>query len=155
MNSDSPIPIGAIKVPLCFSAASMKIVKTSCAVRNISMKRPRTTEVPADRFVRTRSGPGKRAETTAAAAMPPRICDITTNTPRTQGTAPMRHMPNDTCQSFSLWRGCCVQRTGGTTYRGIEQASTNPKENPGVHCEREAKGQGYIKQLGCVGNLSR
>lgn len=31
------MPMGAMKVPLCFSAASMKIVKTSSAVRNISM----------------------------------------------------------------------------------------------------------------------
>ena len=37
MNKDKPIPIGARKVPLCFSAASMKMVKTSMAVVNISM----------------------------------------------------------------------------------------------------------------------
>jgi hypothetical protein len=31
------MPIGAKNVPLCFSAASKKIVITSCDVRNISM----------------------------------------------------------------------------------------------------------------------
>jgi hypothetical protein len=31
----SPIPTGAMKVPSCFSVASMKIVKTNCAVKNI------------------------------------------------------------------------------------------------------------------------
>ena len=34
------MPIGAMKVPLCFSAANMKIAKTNSAVRNISIKRP-------------------------------------------------------------------------------------------------------------------
>ena len=29
INNDSPIPTGARYVPLCFSAASIKIVKTS------------------------------------------------------------------------------------------------------------------------------
>ena len=29
MNNDKPMPTGAIKVALCFSAASMKMVKTS------------------------------------------------------------------------------------------------------------------------------
>ena len=72
MKSDNPIPIGAIKVPLCFSAASMKIVKTSSAVKNISMNRPWTIEVPPPRFVRTVRGPGKRAEQMAAAVIPPR-----------------------------------------------------------------------------------
>lgn len=41
------------------------------------------------------------------------------------------------------------------TYCGIEEASTNPKEHPGIDCQREAKGQGYIQQLRCVWDLSR
>lgn len=36
-NRARPMPSGAMKVPLCFSAASMKMVSTSSAVRNISM----------------------------------------------------------------------------------------------------------------------
>ena len=36
-NRDKPIPIGARKLPLCFSTARMRMVKTSSAVRNISM----------------------------------------------------------------------------------------------------------------------
>lgn len=73
MNRARPIPIGAINVPLCFSAASMKIVKTNSAVRNISIKRPRTIDVPPPKLVVKVMGPGKRAETIAAAAMPPII----------------------------------------------------------------------------------
>lgn len=37
MKSERPIPTGARNVPLCFSAASRKMVITSCAVKNISM----------------------------------------------------------------------------------------------------------------------
>jgi hypothetical protein len=47
------MPIGAMKVARCFSAASMKMVKTSSAVKNISMKRPRATFVSADNVVAT------------------------------------------------------------------------------------------------------
>lgn len=66
------MPTGAMNVPLCFSAASMKIVKTSSAVRNISMNRPWAMEVPPLRLVRTVNGPGKSAEHMAAAVIPPR-----------------------------------------------------------------------------------
>jgi hypothetical protein len=69
-NKASPMPIGAIKVALCFSAASKRIanmslvksayipwyqVVTDNAVRNISMKRPWATVVPPPKVVRTLS----------------------------------------------------------------------------------------------------
>lgn len=73
INRARPIPIGAMKVPLCFSAASIKIVKTNSAVRNISMKRPRVIDVPPAKAVPDVTGPGNRAETRAAAVIPPRI----------------------------------------------------------------------------------
>lgn len=91
------MPMGAMNVPLCFSAANMKIVKTSWAVRNISMKRPCVIDVPPDRLVRTVSGPGKRAEQIAAAVIPPRICETARRSPRKYGRAPTRHMPSVTC----------------------------------------------------------
>lgn len=37
MNRESPIPMGAKNVPLCFSAARRKMVMTSWDVKNISM----------------------------------------------------------------------------------------------------------------------
>lgn len=40
MNRESPIPTGATKVALLFSAASIKMVKTNIVVKNISMKTP-------------------------------------------------------------------------------------------------------------------
>jgi hypothetical protein len=101
MNKLKPMPIGARNVPLCFSAASMKIVKTSCAVRNISMKRPRVTDVPGTSVVRTSMGPGNRAETRPADAMPPMIWAMKTTKPRNQPTAPMRHMPKVTWECVS------------------------------------------------------
>ena len=63
---------GAMNVALCFSAASMKMVRMSRKVRNISMNRPRTTEVPGLNVVRTESGPGNKHDTIAAATMPAR-----------------------------------------------------------------------------------
>jgi hypothetical protein len=39
------MPIGAMNVARCFSAASIKMVKTSSIVKNISMKSPRATFV--------------------------------------------------------------------------------------------------------------
>ena len=40
MKRLNPIPTGAMKLPWCFSAASMNIVKTSCAVRISSIITP-------------------------------------------------------------------------------------------------------------------
>jgi len=96
MKRERPMPTGARKVPLCFSAASMKMQKTSSAVKNISMNSPCTMLEPPPRVVDTFSGPGKSAETTAAEAIEPKICDINTRPPRVQLTAPIRHMPRVT-----------------------------------------------------------
>jgi hypothetical protein len=81
--------MGARKVDLCFSAASMKIQKMSWAVRNISMNTPRVIEVPAPRLVRTERGPGKVAETIPAAAMAPHSCAAMRRAALSQGTAPI------------------------------------------------------------------
>lgn len=90
------MPTGARNVLLCFSAASMKMVKTSMAVKNISMKRPRTTDVSLS-VVRTFIEFGKRAETMPEAAMAPTICVMKIRLPRIQPMAPIRHMPKVTC----------------------------------------------------------
>ena len=57
MKSERPMPMGAMYVALCFSAANMKMVKTSCAVRNISMKTPCTAFVPPPSDVRITKAP--------------------------------------------------------------------------------------------------
>jgi hypothetical protein len=67
------MPIGAMGVALCFSAASINTTKTSCIVRNISIKRPWTIDVSLLRVVVAKIGPGERPETTPAAAIAPRI----------------------------------------------------------------------------------
>jgi len=71
-------------------------VKTSWIVRNISMKRPCTIDVPAPRETSTTRGPGKRAETIPADAMPPRSWHGKMRRPLLRGTAPMRTSPSVT-----------------------------------------------------------
>jgi hypothetical protein len=86
----------AQKLPLCFSAANMKMVKISSAVSIISMNSPCTTVVPPPKLVCTANGPGNIQLTRAAAVNPPKICTIKSRKPRSHGSAPIRHMPNVT-----------------------------------------------------------
>lgn len=90
------LPTGAMKVPLCFSAASMKMVKTSWAVKNISMNKPCATVVPPPSVVCTFSLPGNMQLTSAAAVKPPKICATNSSAPLIHGSAPIRHMPKVT-----------------------------------------------------------
>ena len=101
MNSAMPTPTGATKVALLFSTASMKIAKTSSAVRNISMKTPRAMDVPPPSPVCTAMGPGKRPETTAEAAMAPSIWAMKMMRPRSQGRASIKQSPSVTCGKVS------------------------------------------------------
>lgn len=101
-NNAHPIPTGAIKVPLCFSAASMKIVNTSRNVKNISRKRPLAMDVPPPSVVFTFIGPGRIAETTAAAQMAPSIWEMKTRPARSQVTAPIRAIPSVTYERVML-----------------------------------------------------
>ena len=105
MNRDNPMPMGARKVPLCFSAASMRMVKTNMAVRNISMNRPLTIEVPPPSVVDTFIALGKRQETTPAAAMAPRIWPMKTRRPRSHLHAPMRQRARVTYERVSVLAG--------------------------------------------------
>lgn len=65
-----PIPTGAKYVDLCFTTANMIMTKTSCAVKNISIKRPCEIEAPPPNRVEKFAGPGNRQLTTPAAAIP-------------------------------------------------------------------------------------
>lgn len=93
----SPMPTGARYVDLCLTTASMMMTRTSCAVRNISMKRPWAMEVPPPRRVLQFSGPGKRALTTPAEAMPATSWAGKTIRPRTAGIPPVRQRASVTC----------------------------------------------------------
>lgn len=75
---------------------------TCGATPTISMKTPWAALVPPAKVVLTASGPGSRADTTAELAKPPRSCAIKTNTPRPNGTAPIKHRPRVTWAMFSL-----------------------------------------------------
>lgn len=85
-----------MNVALCFSAANIKIVNTSCAVRNISINKPWTTLVSPPSVVCTFRAPGNMHSTNALATMPPKIWLMNSRTPLNQGRAPMRHIPNVT-----------------------------------------------------------
>ena len=58
---------GAMKVALLFSAANINTVKTSSAVKNISMKTPWAMEVPFVKVVVNAGLPGNMHRTRAAA----------------------------------------------------------------------------------------
>ena len=96
------MPIGAINVALCFSAANMNTVKTNSVVRNISINNPCGMDVPPDDFVPTVNGAGNKHETIAAAMMPPRIWTVMRSAPLTQESPPMRHKPSVTREKFNI-----------------------------------------------------
>jgi hypothetical protein len=74
----------------------MKIVKTNCAVKNISINNPCTTVVPPPSEVCTFRPPGNIHCTSALATIPPRIWLRNSSPPRIHGSAPIRHMPRVT-----------------------------------------------------------
>lgn len=83
------MPTGAMNVALCFSFASMRIVKTSSAVRKASMKRPFGILRPLLRVVRTFAAAGNRPMIRPEAAMLPTICAKKRNNARTNPIAPV------------------------------------------------------------------
>lgn len=89
-----------MKVSLDFSAASMRMTKTSCAVMNISMKSPCATDMPGLRTVLTfdRSAPNIAA-TSPPAHIDASSCAGTRKAVRSQGTWPDKLRPKDTCDS--------------------------------------------------------
>jgi hypothetical protein len=82
--------MGARKVALCFSAASMKMVMMSIEVRNISMKTPWAMDTSSPKVVETFNSPGNMAETTPAAQIPASICEIKHRTARVVVRAPIK-----------------------------------------------------------------
>ncbi len=90
------MPTGAMKVALCFSLASMKIVKTSSAVKNASMKTPCATLVPPARVVLTLNLAGKSPITIPEAAIAPAICATKTQIALKMGSAPTSTLPSVT-----------------------------------------------------------
>ena len=90
------MPIGARNVALCFSAASMNMVKTRSEVRNISRKTPCAAETPEPSVVDTLSGPGRMALTTPAEAIPANIWARKQRTARVGPMAPIRYRPRVT-----------------------------------------------------------
>ena len=89
-----PIATGARTVDLV--AASIIVTKTNSAVRNISINRPCSIEVPPPNLVPTSSGPGNKAETAPAAAIPPSNWLARANRPRQTDSLPTRHFANVT-----------------------------------------------------------
>lgn len=132
------MPIGARKVALCFSPASMRMVKHNIAVRNISMKRPRTTDVLQFSPVRTVSGPGNKPDTVAAAAMPAASCEMISRAAFSQPIAPTKARSIDTCVillAVNVGLGICG------AHSRVEQSSTDAEEDPDIDRQRKTKCQ--------------
>jgi hypothetical protein len=68
------------------------MVKRSRKVKNISINKPRVTDVSLLSVVLTESGPGKRPDTTAAAAMDAVICAKISSRTFIQPSAPISPM---------------------------------------------------------------
>jgi hypothetical protein len=135
--------MGAKKVLLCFSAASMMIQNTNWAVRPASMKTPWAKLVFPLKLVVTAKGPGKRAATTPADAMAPIICAMKTKQPLASGTAPMRQSPKVTCFEINVG----FLPLFSVTYSRIEQATRYSVEDPCIDGQREAKSKTDIEKL--------
>jgi hypothetical protein len=139
MNRASPMPMGARKVALCFSAASMKMQKISSAVNSISINKPRTMEVPGPNLVRTARFPGNRAETMPAAAMPARICDRINKAAFNQVIAPINARATETCEvSIS---DVLAYVTCNEAYCWIEKTAADAEEDPDIYGQRETESQ--------------
>jgi hypothetical protein len=81
------------------------------------MKRPCEIDVPPPSRTSIVSGPGKVAETAAAAAIPPNICAKKTQMPRVAGTAPTSHNVSVT------YVEACYQMLCGQ-YQNVESCRT-------------------------------
>ncbi len=140
------MPIGAKKVALVFSAASISTVMSSSAVKNISMNKPCLTEVPWPRTVLTASGPGNRAETTAEATMPEIICATKRKPPLIHGSVPLKHIPKVTCSTFVSHTGeICAHIRAERTHRWVEQATADPIESPCRDTQGKAERQSNVE----------
>lgn len=116
-NSANPIATGARNVAFDFSAARNNTVRSSSAVRNISMNKlerlrdqccpsqrqatradtyPWAIDVPPVSLVWNVAGPGYMQDTKAAATIPPSICGKKRRAPRTGGRPPARTRPSVT-----------------------------------------------------------
>lgn len=91
------MPIGARKVSLDFSTASIRTTKTRIEVRNISMKRPWAIDVPAARVVLTLpTSPENMARTRPPATMDASSCDGMRKVVRSHESWPERLRPSAT-----------------------------------------------------------
>ena len=130
MKRLNPIPTGAMKFPWCFSAASMNIVKTSWAVRIISIITPWALVVPPPSVVETASLPWNKACTIYAATMPATIWMTKRRTPRTIEMAPMRTMPTVTCfrisNGFRKQISTLARHAGRKVRDGLTAGLNNP-----------------------------
>lgn len=136
------MPTGAMKVDLCFSIASIRIVNTSSEVIKASMKTPCASEVPSERVVRTFNGVGNIARTRAEAVMLPTICERNRQIARVAPTAPVAHNAKVTCLYIRLNRWIA---TVSCTYCWVEQATGYPEEDPYIDHETESKGDRYVE----------
>jgi hypothetical protein len=102
-NNARPIPIGAIKVSLLFSAASIRTTNTSSAVIKASMKTPCAMLVSGDNEVLVAATlPGNIHCTNPPALIAARSCAGRRKSPRSGGSVPPSTKPSVTFDIVSI-----------------------------------------------------
>jgi len=115
--------------------SSIRIVKISCEVTKASRKRPRAMEMDGSRLVATVSGPGRRAATKPAAAIPAMSCATVVCIARCQWILPVSHKAKVTWRYHLLAQSAhCLQNlcTPTTRQRYVVRKSTERE-----HCFAE------------------
>lgn len=122
------------------NTVAMSAVLDSSAVHSASY--PCAIDAPPPRVVETLSGPGRIAETTAAADMAPRICDMKTKPARTQPTAPIKANANVTAGLNKPVYP--LEPVPSLDMVVFQRTSTDSEEDPCIDRETEAEGKGDV-----------
>ena len=139
--------MGAMNVALHFSAASIRMVRSSSTVSAASMNKPRAIEVPSLKLVSTSRGVGNMQDTRAAATMPPNIWAGKSSKPRTHGSVPLIIIPNTTW--IHMLASCLLSIHWPTreSYGRVEEATGNAVEGPSCRGQGKSERQTDEQQL--------
>ena len=147
MNKASPMPIDAMNVALDFSAANIKMVKSSSTVRMASMNKPWAIEVPPLKVVSTSRGVENMQETRATATMSPSTWAGTSSKPRAQESVPLITIPNTTWIKISAFCQMSKPQPVCELYGRIEEAIEYAVEGPSCSGKGKSERQTDEKQL--------
>jgi hypothetical protein len=155
-KSARPIPIGAMKVARCFSAASMKMVKIKSAVRNISMNKPRTIDVSTERLVSVCS-----LCMIAKVSKPDRhhkAPDIRTHEGKqafhnSRGRNSTQDLRDEDHSSTEVCQAADEHETEGHSW--VEETAADAEEYPGIDRETESERKRDVQEFGDTRRLAK